>query len=136
MKNIEINLLNVTEKIQAWKDNILHLMSSYPDIKQSDKLVTTTTNSIVEVEPMQYFCGNPPILKMLLSDAIYVKEGMILYLKIEVLNKAHNYKIIWKRNNHILQGCNTTVLNKTVPKLNEGYYSCKITNKFGRGNCG
>ena len=132
----EINLLNVTEKIQAWKDNILHLMSAYPDIKQSDKLVTTTTNSIVELEPMQWFCGNPPILKMLLSDTMYVKEGSILYLKIEVLNKGNSYKIIWKRNNHILQGCNTTVLNKTVTKVDEGYYSCEITNKFGRGNCG
>ena len=111
-------------------------MSAYPDIKQSDKLVTTTTNSIVEVEPMQWFCGNPPILKMLLSDTMYVKEGSILYLKVEVLNKANSYKIIWKRNNHILKGCNTTVLNKTVTKVDEGYYSCEITNKFGRGNCG
>ena len=132
----EINLLNVTEKMQAWKDNILHLMLAYPDIKQSEKLVTTATNSVIDVDPTQWFCGNPPILKMHLSDTMYVKEGAILYLKIEVLNKVHNYKIIWKRNNLILQGYNTTVLNKTVTKVDEGYYSCEITNKFGKSDCG
>ena len=132
----EINLLNVTEKIQAWKDSILHLILAYPDIKQTDKLVTTVANSVIEVDPTQWFCGNPPILAMLLSDTVYVKEGAILYLKVEILNEAHNYKIIWKRNNHILQGYNTTVLNKTVTKVDEGYYSCEMTNKFGKSNCG
>ena len=29
----KINLSNVTEKIQSWKDNILHLILAYPDIK-------------------------------------------------------------------------------------------------------
>ena len=133
---IQINSSVVTEKIQTWKDSILRLMEAYPDIKQSEKLITTATNSIIEVDPTQWFCGNPPVLKMLLSGSMYVKEDTILYLKVEILNKAHNYKIIWKRNNHILQGYNTTVLNKTVTKVDEGYYSCEITNKFGNSDCG
>ena len=132
----KINSSNVTERIQTWKDNILQLILAYPDIKQSEKLIAIATNSIIEADPTQWFCGSPPILKMPLSNTIYMKEGAILYLRVEILNKAHNYKIIWKRNNHILQGFNTTVLNKTVTKVDEGYYSCEITNKFGKSDCG
>ena len=132
----KIHLSNITEKIQSWKDNILHLMLDYPDIKQSEKLITTTANSIIEVNPTQHFCGNPPILKILLSDTVLMREGGTLYLKIEILNKKHSYKIIWKRNNYILQGYNTTILNKTVTKEDEGYYSCEIINKFGISTCG
>ena len=136
LRETKINSSNATEKIQTWKDNILHLMLAYPDIKQSEKSIAIATNSINEVDTTQWFCGNPPILKMLLSDTIYMQEGTILYLKVEILNKAHNHKIIWKRNNHILQGYNTIVLNKTVTKVDEGYYSCEITNKFGKSDCG
>ena len=132
----KINLSNVTEKIQSWKDNILHLILAYPDIKQSEKLITATADSIIEVNPAQHFCGNPPILKILLSDTILMREGGTLYLKIEVLYKEHSYKIIWKRNNYILQGYNTAILNKTVTTVDEGYYSCEITNKFGISTCG
>ena len=132
----KINSSDVTAKIQSWKDNILHLMLAYPDIQQSEKLITTTADSIIEVNPTQHFCGNPPILKTLLSDTILMRDGGALYLKTEVLNEEHSYKIIWKRNNHILQGYNTTVLNKTVTKVDEGYYSCEITNKFGKSDCG
>ena len=131
-----INLSNVTEKIQSWKDNIIHLMLAYPDIKQSEKLIATTEDSIIEVNPTQHFCGNPPLIKTLLSDTILIKEGGTLNLKIEVLNKEHSYKIIWKRNNYILRGYNTTILNKTVTKVDEGYYSCEINNKFGKSFCG
>ena len=133
---IKINSSDVTEKIQSWKDNILHLMLAYPDIQQSEKLITTAANSIIEVNPTKHFCGNPPILKTLLSDTILMREGGNLYLKTDVLNKEHSYKIIWKRNNYILQGYNTTILNKTVNKVDEGYYSCQITNKFGKSTCG
>ena len=65
-----------------------------------------------------------------------MREGGTLYLKIEVLNKEHSYKIIWKRNNYILQGYNTAILNKTVTTVDESYYSCEITKKFGISTCG
>ena len=127
---------NVTEKIKNWKANIIHLITAYPDLKHSQMLTTSTSSSIIDVNPRQWFCGSPPILKTLLRDMIKINEGERIYLRIEILNEKHSYKVIWKRNNYILQGYTTTVLNKTVTKVDEGYYSCEIINKFGRSDCG
>ena len=128
--------LNITNKIEDWKLNLLQLISAYPNIDHAEKLIATTTGSISEINPTQWFCGNPPSLKMLLADTIVLIEGESFFLNVHVLNKRYNYQIIWKRNNHVLQGYNTTVLSKTVTKGDEGYYSCEITNKFGVSNCG
>ena len=127
---------NVTEKIKNWKANIIHLITAYPDLKHSQKLVTSTSSSIIEVNPRQWFCGSPPVVKALLADMIKINEGENVYLEIEILNKKHSYKVIWKRNNYILQGYTTAVLNKTMTKVEEGYYSCEIINKFGTSDCG
>ena len=129
-------LSNITEKIKNWKANIIYLLTAYPDLKHSQKLITSTFRSIIEVNPRQWFCGSPPILKTLLADMMKINEGERIYLEIEILNEKHSYKVIWKRNNYILQGYTTTVLNKTMTKVDEGYYSCEIINKFGRSDCG
>ena len=125
---------NITEKIKNWKANTIHLITAYPDLKHSQKLITSTSRSIIEVNPRQWFCGSPPILKTLLADMMKINEGERLYLEIKILNEKHSYKVIWKRNNYILQGYTTTVLNMTI--VDEGYYSCEIINKFGRSDCG
>ena len=54
-----IAFLNVTEKIQTWKNNLLQLTTSYPNINQSGNLITATVNSLLETNPSQWFCGNP-----------------------------------------------------------------------------
>ena len=131
-----IGSLNVTEATQTWKTNILQLTTSYPDVNQSGKLVAATVNSLLEVGPTQWFCGNGPSVKVLLTGTINIKEGDSVILKVEVLNEKFDYKIIWKHNNYILKGYNTTVFNKSLTKKDEGYYSCEISNKFGVGNCG
>ena len=132
----DITSLNITSKIENWKINLLELITGYPDINHAEKLITTTMNYIFEIHPTQWFCGNPPSLRMLLADTINLKEGENLDLKLDVLNKNYDYKIVWKLNNHVLQSYTTTVLNKKVTKGDEGYYSCQITNKFGVSNCG
>ena len=128
--------LNITNKIKDWKLNLLQLITDYPNINHAKKLIKTTAESIFDINPTQWFCGNPPSLKMLLADTIVLIEGESFFLKVDVLNNRFSYQIIWKRNNHVLQGYNTTVLSKTVTKGDEGYYSCEITNKFGVSNCG
>ena len=128
--------LNVVEATQTWKTNILQLTTSYPDLNRSEKLIAATVNSLLEVSPSQWLCGNGPSVKVLLTGTICIKEGESLILKVEVLSEKFDYKIIWKHNNYILKGYNTTVFNKNLTKKDEGYYSCEISNKFGVGNCG
>ena len=128
--------LNVVEATQTWKTNILQLTTSYPDLNRSEKLIAATVNSLLEVSPSQWFCGNGPSVKVLLTGTICIKEGESLILKVEVLSEKFDYKIIWKHNNYILKGYNTTVFNKNLTKKDEGYYSCEISHKFGVGNCG
>ena len=132
----DMTSLNITSKIEDWKVNLLQLITAYPNINHAEKLITNTMKSIFEIHPTQWFCGNPPSLKMELADTIALKQGEKLYLKLDVLNKRYNYEVIWKLNNYVLQGYTTAVLNKTVTKGDEGYYSCEITNKFGVSNCG
>ena len=42
---------NITEKIKNWKANIIHLITAYPDLKHSQNLITSTSRSIIEVNP-------------------------------------------------------------------------------------
>ena len=91
--------LNVVEATQTWKTNILQLTTSYPDLNRSEKLIAATVNSLLEVSPSQWFCGNGPSVKVLLTGTICIKEGESLILKVEVLSEKFDYKIIWKHNN-------------------------------------
>ena len=131
-----ISSLNVTEATLSWKSNILQLTTSYPDISQSEKLILATVNSLLEANPTKWFCGNSPSVTTMLSGTINIIEGESMVLKVEVLSEKLEYKIIWKHNNYILKGYNTTVFNKNLTKKDEGYYSCEISNKFGVSDCG
>ena len=126
----------VTEAMQHLRVDMFHLVTGYLDINHSEKLITKGLNSLFEINPTEWFCGNPPSIKIPLKDTIHIKEGEILTLKVEVLNIKHSFEITWKHNNFILSGYNTNVLNKTVSKKDEGYFSCEISNRFGRSNCG
>lgn len=112
------------------------MITAYLDINHAEKLITATMKSVFEIHPTQWFCGNPSSLKMFLAGTITPEEGERLYLKLDVFNKNYGYEIILKFNNHVLQGYNTTVLNEKVTNVDQGYYSCKITTKFGASNCG
>ena len=112
------------------------MITAYLDINHAEKLITATMKSVFEIHPTQWFCGKPSSLKMFLAGAITPEEGERLYLKLDVFNKNYGYEIILKFNNHVLQGYNTTVLNEKVTNVDQGYYSCKITTKFGASNCG
>ena len=126
----------VTEAIQHLRVDMFNLITGYLDINHSEKLITKGLNSLFEINPTEWFCGNPPSINIPLKDTIHIKEGEILTLKVEVLNIKHSFEITWKHNNFILAGYNTNVLNKTVSKKDEGYFSCEISNRFGRSNCG
>ena len=128
--------LNITEKVENLKSNILQLITAYPDLKNSRQLVVGTFNSLTEINARHGFCGSPPSLKSLLDGTIEIKAGGSLHLKVDILEQNHSYAIIWKRNNFILPKYNTTVIRKTVNIKDQGYYSCEITNKFGTTHCG
>ena len=128
--------LNMTEKIQTWKNNLLQLTTSYRDINQSGNLITATVDSLLETNLSEWFCGHSPSVTEPLTGTINIREGESVALKVKVLDAKYDFKIIWKHNNYILKGYNTTVFNKKLTKKDEGYYSCKITNKFGVGGCG
>ena len=137
---IEMELSNESltsiEKLQYLKTNMFLLITSYPDIKHSEKLITQCMNLLAEINPNEIFCGNPPTLKISLQGIMRIQEGENLYLKVKILNIKHGYKIIWKYNNFIIPGYNTTFLKKAMSKMDEGYYSCQISNKFGVSHCG
>ena len=128
--------MNITEKIEKWKSNILKLITSYPDINNSRQLVIGSFNDLAEINPRSWFCGGPPSLKTLLEGKTDIKEGEDLYLKVDVLEKKYSYSVIWKRNNFILPSYNTTILHKAVNVMDQGYYSCEISNIFGASHCG
>ena len=128
--------LNVTEATLTWKSNILQLTTSYPDINQSEKLISATVNSLLKTNPTQWFCGNPPSVTTMLTGTININENEKVVLTVDVLSEKHDYKIIWKHNNYILKGYNTAVFKKNLTKKDEGFYSCEISNKFGVGHCG
>ena len=112
------------------------MTTSYPDINQSGSLITATVNSLLETNPSQWFCGDPLSVKKTLKGTKNIKEGESLALKVELLSEKFDFNVIWKYNNYILKGYNTTVFNKKLTRKDEGYYSCEITNKFGVGYCG
>ena len=128
--------LNITETTLTWKSNILKLTTSYPDINQSENLISATVNSLLKTNPTQWFCGNSPSVTTMLTGTININEDENVVLKVDMLSEKHDYKIIWKHNNYILKGFNTTVFKKRLTKKDEGYYSCEISNKFGVGHCG
>ena len=128
--------LNISGKAETWKSNILHLITDYPNLNKSRQLIIRTYTSLVELNPRQWFCGSPPTLKTLLEGTTDIKEGEYLYLTIEVLEEKHNYSIIWKHNNFVLPSYNGAVLRKKITFIDQGYYSCEITNKFGTSHCG
>ena len=72
----------------------------------------------------------------MLTGTININKDENVVLKVDILSEKHDYKIIWKHNNYILKGFNTTVFKKRLTKKDEGYYSCEISNKFGVGHCG
>ena len=128
--------LNITVKVENWRSNILQLITSYPNIKNSRQLVKESFNSLAQLNPTRWFCGSPPSLKTLLEGKTEIKEGEELYLKVDVLEEKYSYIIIWKRNNFILPSYNTTILHKVVNVMDQGYYSCEISNTFGTSHCG
>ena len=128
--------LNISGKAETWKSNILQLITDYPNLNSSRQLIIGTYISLVEVNLRQWFCGTPPTLKTLLQGKTDIKEGEYLYLTIEVLEQKHNYSIIWKHNNFVLLNYNATALRKKINFIDQGYYSCEITNKFGTSHCG
>ena len=128
--------LNITEKVENWKSNILQLITSYPNINNSRQLIMESFNSLAEINPRHWFCGSPPSLKTLLEGKTEIKEGEDLYLKVDILEEKYSYIIIWKRNNFILPSYNTTILHKVVNVMDQGYYSCEISNTFGTSHCG
>ena len=128
--------LNISGKAETWKSNILQLITDYPNLNSSKQLIIGTYISLVEVNLRQWFCGTPPTLKTLLEGKTDIIEGEYLYLTIEVLEKKHNYSIIWKHNNFVLPNYNATALRKKISFIDQGYYSCEITNKFGTSHCG
>ena len=135
MKKANISL-NISGKAETWKSNILQLITDYPNLNTSRKLIIGTYNSLVESNPRQWFCGTPPTLKILLEGTTDIKEGEYLSLTIELLEEKDSYSIIWKHNNFVLPNYNGTVLRKKVNFIDQGYYSCEITNKFGTSHCG
>ena len=128
--------LNISGKAETWKSNILQLITDYPNLNTSRKLIIGTYNSLVESNPRQWFCGTPPTLKILLEGTTDIKEGEYLSLTIELLEEKDSYSIIWKHNNFVLPNYNGTVLRKKVNFIDQGYYSCEIINKFGTSHCG
>lgn len=128
--------LNITEKVEDWKSNIVQLITLYPNINNSRQLVIESFNSLAQINPRSWFCGSPPSLKTLLEGKTEIKEGEDLYLKVDVLEEEYSHIIIWKRNNFVLPSYNTTVLHKVVNVMDQGYYSCEISNTFGTSHCG
>lgn len=128
--------LTTIEKLQHLKTKMFRLITGYPDIKHSEKLITQCMNLLAEINPNEFFCGNAPTLKISLQGIMRIQEGENLRLKVKVLNIKNGYKIIWKHNNFFIPGYNTTFLKKTISKVDEGHYSCEISNKFGVSHCG
>ena len=128
--------LTTIEKLQHLKTKMFRLITGYPDIKHSEKLITQCMNLLAEINPNEFFCGNTPTLKISLQGIMRIQEGENLHLKVKVLNIKNGFKIIWKYNNFFIPGYNTTFLKKTISKVDEGHYSCEISNKFGVSHCG
>ena len=57
-------------------------------------------------------------------------------MKVNFLEEEDSYLIVWEHNNCILPRYNNAIRNKTVNLMDQGYYSCAITNTFGTSHCG
>ena len=86
--------LNITETTLTWKSNILKLTTSYPDINQSENLISATVNSLLKTNPTQWFCGNSPSVTTMLTGTININEDENVVLKVDMLSEKHDYKII------------------------------------------
>ena len=124
------------DSIILWKRNMEQLTQEYPDFETAKRLVDETYNSMIQTDPKDVFCGDVPVIKTKLSGVLHKKEGEKIELTVNIERSKHNYDIIWKRNNYVLKKQYQDTLNLQSSIENVGYFSCEVSNMFGKTHCG
>ena len=138
--NIKTHLtFHNTSASKAFDDleNILIKLIHYDlTFAQTKDLVNSAKINMINHDPVKYFCGNAPVLRNQITGQMLVNEGDDLVITLEIVNRVSFVTVTWKKDGQIIGDNHLTEYKKKAGIADEGWYTCKLRNRFGETDCG